>query len=479
MLAPHDPAWRVVAVSDRSASMIARAGMTVAAIWAVERLIEPAADAVASLNIAVAARGLGAALMALVVARLLRRLARPAADAATPAQANPWAPARTLGWILAMIVFAAAVLGYIAFANFLINQAIVLAILACGLFLIDVVVQDGAEALLHPDSPVGVWLVGMVGLRRSMLAQTIVVIQGLARVAILVVAATAVLEPWGVQSQDMFRTLRAAYFGYAVGGVTLSLSSLIAAAVVFGIALFVTRVIQNWLRSRLLPQTRLDPGVGNSISTIFGYVGALVAVLLAGAQIGLDAQKFALVAGGLSVGIGFGLQTIANNFVSGLILLWERGIRVGDWVVVGAEQGFVRRINARSTEIETLDRATLIVPNSMLVTGAVKNWVLNDRVGRIIVMINVAYESDVEAVRDLMLAAAKAQELVLAIPAPTVQFSEFGDWALKFTLVCFVDDIETAERTKSDINFDILRRMREADIRIPYPQFGQIRPGAK
>ena len=148
-------------------------------------------------------------------------------------------------------------------------------------------------------------------------------------------------------------------------------------------------------------------------------------------------------------------------------------------MVVGAEQGFVRRINARSTEIETLDRATLIVPNSTLVTGVVKNWVLSDRVGRIIVMINVAYESDVEAVRDLMLAAAKAQELVLAIPAPTVQFSEFGDWALKFTLVCFVDDIETAERTKSDINFDILRRMREADIRIPYPQFGQIRPGAK
>ena len=301
----------------------------------------------------------------------------------------------------------------------------------------------------------------------------------MARVAIFVVAATAVLEPWGVQSQDMFRTLRAAYFGFAFGGVTLSVSSLVTAAVVFVLALFVTRLIQNWLRSRLLPQTRLDPGVGNSISTIFGYVGVLVAVLLAGAEIGLDMQKLALVAGGLSVGIGFGLQTIANNFVSGLILLWERGIRVGDWVVVGAEQGFVRRINARSTEIETLDRATLIVPNSMLVTGVVKNWVLSDRVGRIIITINVAYESDAEAVRDLMIAAAKAEGLVLAIPAPTVLFSEFGDWALKFTLVCFVDDIETAERTKSDMNFDILRRMREADIRIPYPQFGQIRPGAK
>jgi potassium efflux system protein len=238
-------------------------------------------------------------------------------------------------------------------------------------------------------------------------------------------------------------------------------------------------VIQNWLSSRLLPQTRLDPGVGNSVSTIFGYLGMIAAVLLGGAQIGLDVQKLALVAGGLSVGIGFGLQTIANNFISGLILLWERGIRVGDWVVVGTDQGFVRRINARATEIETFDRATLIVPNSNFVTGVVKNWVHTDRVGRIIIAINVAYESDVEEVREILIAAAKAQDLVLAIPAPTVQFAEFGDWALKFNLVCFVDDIELAERTRSDMNFDILRRLREGDIRIPYPQFGQLRPGAK
>ena len=117
-------------------------------------------------------------------------------------------------------------------------------------------------------------------------------------------------------------------------------------------------------------------------------------MLLGGATLGLDLQKFALVAGALSVGIGFGLQAIVNNFVSGLILLWERGIRVGDWVVVGADQGFVRRINARATEIETFDRATLIVPNSTLVTGAVKNWMYADRIARIIISVNVAYESD-------------------------------------------------------------------------------------
>ena len=164
--------------------------------------------------------------------------------------------------------------------------------------------------------------------------------------------------------------------------------------------------------------------------------------MLAGAQIGLDLQKLALIAGGLSVGIGFGLQTIANNFVSGLILLWERTIRVGDLVVVGSDQGVVRAIKARATEIETFDRGSLIVPNSNFVSGVVKNWVHNDRVGRIIIAVSVTYESDVDQVRDLMIAAAKAQEQVLAIPGPSVLFAEFGDWSMKFNLICFVDDIE-------------------------------------
>jgi potassium-dependent mechanosensitive channel len=470
MLAPGLAAWRLVPMSDRSASIVYRAAMAIAAIWAIERLIEPAADAVASLNIAVAGRAVGATLASLVIAVALRRLAasEPARAAGTP-PSDAWAPLRTLGWAVAIVIFAAALAGYIAFATFLVNQAIYLTALGSLLYLADCIVQDGTEALLSPEAPVGARLLAMVGLRRNVLAQIVVILQGVARLVALVIAIAAVLEPWGVQSQDMFGALRAAYFGFSVGGVTLSLSSMIGAAAVFGVVVFLTRLIQDWLGSRLLPQTRLDAGVRNSVRTIFGYAGVIVAALLAGGQIGLDVQKLALIAGGLSVGIGFGLQTIANNFVSGLILLWERGIRVGDWVVVGGEQGFVRAINARATEIETFDRGTLIVPNSNLVSGVVKNWVRNDRVGRIIVAVNVAYESDVEQVRDMLIAAAKAQDQVLAIPAPTVLFAEYGDWALKFQLVCFVDDIELGERTRSDINFDVLRRMREAGLRIPYP----------
>jgi len=469
LLAPLRAAWRLVPLSDRSAGILYRLAMTIAAIWAVQRLIEPAADVAASLNIAVAARGVGAVLAVIAIAYALRQLGSQPIGAQGSLQNEAWAPLRTLGWVAALIIFLAAATGYIAFAAFLINQAIYLSIVGVALYIADIIAQDGAEAILKPDGLVGSRLLAMAGLRRDVLAQISVIVQGVARVVVVTLAFAAVLKPWGVQSQDMFGALRAAYFGFSIGGVSLSLSSLIGAAIVFAIALFLTRLVQNWLGSRLLPQTRLDAGVRNSVQTIFGYIGVIIAALLAGAEIGLDVQKIALIAGGLSVGIGFGLQTIANNFVSGLILLWERTIRVGDWVVVGSDQGFVRAINARATEIETFDRGSLIVPNSNFVSGVVKNWVHNDRVGRIVVAVNIAYESDVDQVRDLMIDAAKAQKQVLAIPAPSVLFAEFGDWSIKFNLICFVDDIEQAERTRSDVHFEILRRMREAGLRIAYP----------
>ena len=162
--------------------------------------------------------------------------------------------------------------------------------------------------------------------------------------------------------------------------------------------------IQNWLEDRYLPTTRLDSGLRNSIKTSLGYTGFLLALALAAANLGVDFQKLAIVAGALSVGIGFGLQSIVNNFVSGLILLWERAVRVGDWVVVGADQGYVRKINVRSTEIETFDRAAVIVPNSNLVSGVVKNLMRTDRVGRLTIELVVQrFTADPEKVREVLL----------------------------------------------------------------------------
>jgi potassium-dependent mechanosensitive channel len=160
------------------------------------------------------------------------------------------------------------------------------------------------------------------------------------------------------------------------------------------------------------------------------------------------------------------LQSIVGNFVSGLILLWERVIRVGDWVVIGDEQGYVRRINVRSTEIETFDRATMVVPNSNLVTGVVKNWLRGDRVGRIKVALSPHAGVDPEQMRDIMLAAARAQEGVLRIPAPQVMFLGMETAGFKFELWCYVEDVEKSARVRSDLHFDLHRRLADAGIKM-------------
>ena len=469
LFAPGQASWRLLPMNDRAVTLALRFWMSVAAVLAIEKVLESAADTVvASLSMTVAARGVGATFVALLMARLLRKTAP-----ISPAQATPprdgWAPARTLGWVLVVVMLGSVLIGYIAFATFIMSQLIWIAGIGTTIYLISVVIEEGTTTILQPNTPMGRGLMLTVGLGREALEQIAVLVEGVSRVALIIVGILLVLAPWGIQSQDMFGNLRAAYFGFRVGNVTISLSSILAGIAVFILGVIVTRAIQSWLASRFLPRTRLDAGVRNSIKTIFGYVGFLIALVLGSGQLGLKVQNLAIVAGALSVGIGFGLQTIVNNFLSGLILLWERGIRVGDWVVVGAEQGFVRRINARATEVETFDRATLIVPNATLVANVVKNWVHTDRVGRIIVAVNIAYRNDPEAVREILIATAKAQELVLSIPAPLVLFNEFGDWALKFQLICFVDEVEMAERVKSEMNFDLHRRLKEAGVRIAFP----------
>jgi potassium efflux system protein len=186
--------------------------------------------------------------------------------------------------------------------------------------------------------------------------------------------------------------------------------------------------------------------------------------------LGFDLQKIALIAGALSVGIGFGLQSIVSNFVSGLILLTERPIRVGDSIVVKGEEGWVRRVRVRATEIETFDRASVIIPNSEFITGVVKNWTRTNTLGRIVVKVGVAYESDPIQVRDILLGIAEAHPQIVKAPAPVAFLVGFGDSALEFELRCVVGDVEKALSVRSDLHYAILAKFREAAIEIPYPQ---------
>jgi excisionase family DNA binding protein len=185
-----------------------------------------------------------------------------------------------------------------------------------------------------------------------------------------------------------------------------------------GRRIVITRAVQRWLEQVYLPATDLDAGLRNSISTVSGYCGFLLALALAFSYLGLSLEKLTIVAGALSVGIGFGLQSIVNNFVSGLLLLWERPIRVGDQVLIGDSEGIVKRISVRSTEIQTFDRSAVIVPNSNLISGIVKNRVRGDRTGRVSITVSVLRNQDPVRAAELLMNCAQAQPDVLKEPPP-------------------------------------------------------------
>ena len=211
-------------------------------------------------------------------------------------------------------------------------------------------------------------------------------------------------------------------------------------------------------------------GVRNSLSMALGYVGFAIAVLIGINALGLDLSNLAIIAGALSVGIGFGLQAIVNNFVSGLILLVERPVKVGDWVIIGSYEGYVKRISVRATEIQTFDRQSVIIPNSELISSAVGNWTHKDRLCRVIINIGVAYGSDTGKVREVLLRCADENPRVLNQPQPSVMFRNFGDSSLDFQLRCFLSDVDYFLQVPSDLRFAIDEAFREEGIEIPFPQ---------
>jgi len=243
------------------------------------------------------------------------------------------------------------------------------------------------------------------------------------------------------------------------------------------IGIGVARAVQRWFSVAILPRTSFDTGLQNSISTIIGYVGAIAVIAMTMGQLGLNFESIALVAGALSVGIGFGLQSIVSNFVSGLILLAERPIRVGDTILVKGEEGYVRRISVRATEIETFDRAMVLIPNSDLITGMVKNFTHANTTGRIIVKVNVAYDADADEVREILIGCACDHPQVLRSPPPRVFLMNFGDSNLQFELRCVVANVDYALTVRSDLHFAVLDRLKTARIGIPFTPWNIYRGG--
>jgi potassium-dependent mechanosensitive channel len=476
ILAPDHTSWRLIPVRDASAVRIMSFSVTLATVMVAGKVIEAFNTAIAAaLPVTVMTRAIFALAEAFVFAELLRRFA--ARETQDEACLGPYVaqdvdiggPLRSLGWFLVALVVGSAIGGYVALASFVIDQAVWISIVVALLVLCIALADEFIGGSLRGQTRLATALQANTGLRRRSLEQIGVLGSGVARLALIIVGILLVLAPWGIESTDVTGSLRAVFFGFNVGDVTISLSSILLAALLFAAGFAVTRIIQRWLNNTFLPATDLDAGLRNSISTAAGYVGIITAGVIAFTYLGLSLERVTIVAGALSVGIGFGLQSIVNNFISGLILLWERPIRVGDLVVVGDGEGYVRRINVRSTEIQAFDRSTLIVPNSNLISGIVRNRVRNDRVGRVLVSVPVPRASDPDQVAEIMRKAALAHREVMSEPAPRVLFKKVTENTIDFDLISFVDDIDAAGRVSSDIYFEIFRGLRKAGIGVPAP----------
>jgi small-conductance mechanosensitive channel len=338
-----------------------------------------------------------------------------------------------------------------------------------GLLFLLLKLSDGAtEQGFRPNSRLSRNLTATLGVGRESMQQVGVLLSGVITVALSALAIMLVLAPWGLQSHDMIGAAQSLFFGVKIGDVTISLSSVVLALVLFVVGYGLTGAVRNWLENRYLPLTQLDLGLRAAISASVGYIGLALSLGLGVSYVGISLEKLALVAGALSVGIGLGLQGVVANFVSGMIIMWERAIRVGDLVNIGGEQGYVRRINIRSTEIQTADRAVTIIPNGNMITGVVKNFVRSDRVGRVVIPVQATWDCDPEQVRQLLADTAKAHDEVVGFPSPFALFVKFGAM-LEFELYCFVEDIDRAARVKSDLHFAIFQAFKEAGLNMVAP----------
>jgi len=469
VFAPRSPQWRLMPASDRAAARICGLVLTLAIVYGVTTLIyviTRLAQAPFALTVAVAFPS-SLFLAGIVVAILLTPLN---AQHPNGMPSLRWLTALRIPiWLTVAAIVVCALGGYLALSRFLAQQLIVTGSILALVYLLMLWVDGFVQGLGDDSTATGRWLKERAGLERQRRERLVLPIGLFLKFAVVVLSVPLILLQWGYRWPDIYDWYSQLFFGFRIGNTQISVAVLLASIIVFGLAYGAARLFQSWLDARILKPAGISGGVRDSIRIGVGYIGIVIAALAALSYAGFNLSNLAILAGAFSVGIGFGLQTVVNNFVSGLILLAERPVKVGDLVVVGGEEGYVRKISVRSTEVETSERARVLIPNSCFITEKVKNWTLRDNIRRIVIPISVGYGCDARKVRATLLKVAQDNPNVMTMPAPSVDF-DFGADTLNFKLYAFVDDLDKGGSTSTDLRFAILDAFSEAGIAMPFQQ---------
>lgn len=479
VLSPRDPALRLVNLTDDAAQRVSWYLVGIVIVYAADlALAEIGRVLVSPLSLTVV-RTFGASLIygALLTGLLLTTFS---SQPVTTAEGTVMVPVRTRLtpwwlklplWAVTIAILATTLSGYLALGRFIAQQLVLTGTVALTVGLIYLTIRSIARTIDDPANPIGHTLTTRLRIEPSRLNELAWLAETVLTILLLMIAVPLILVQWGFTAADIRDWFARAFFGFEIGQLRISPARILFGVVLFIALLFATRVFQRWLRERVLQPRRVEAGIANSIETTLGYSCIALSAILAVSYAGLDITNIAIVAGALSVGIGFGLQSIVNNFVSGLIVLVERPVKIGDRIVVGTEEGHVRRISVRSTEIETADRARLIIPNSELITGRVMNKTHRSLIGRGTVRVGASYNADPEKVLEILVACAKAHPQVLTEPPPGAAFDNFGASSLDFITWFFVADGSRAGGVQSDLRVAIMKAFKEAGIEIPYNQY--------
>ena len=481
LLMRRESSWRVAAISDETATRLRPLSWFLAGLAFASVLVDAFNDAVGASQAAQAgAQVIEAVLHLAWISSFLLVLARLRADRAAGAEAaaaeTPVEPPAGMGlgalalaaWLLVGIAALGLAIGYVSLSLFVARLIIWAILMGAALYLMMNGADDLAVTVFNRDSRVGHTLVRNVGVRPSLVDQFGVLLSFTLRLFLVLIAIGLLMTPFGGGGglTSLFGRLGTFAQGVELGGIAISPGAIVRSIVVLFLALAIVRAFMSWLDGRYLPATDLDGSGRNSVSLVARYLGIALAILWALASLGIGIERIALLLSALSVGIGFGLQAITQNFVSGLILLAERPIKIGDWIRVGTDEGDVKRISVRSTEITLPDHSTLIVPNSELITKSVLNKTLSSPLGRIQIQFSVLLGTDAQKVLDIVMNAFRNESAVLDDPAPAAFIDAIADGRILFNCFAHVPSPRDAYSARSNILRELLTRFREEDIDI-------------